>query len=166
MAGFVGHFEFTVNCQIKPSPDPVVSRVVKGDFFYPFNDIKLYPFASEDKLCANETEDKASEENLDIINYKSESEYFVFTGVVSMLFVIVALVYYVLFEDRAKEATSTDVGLFSFPVVVSLLLIFVTQSINNNYLIQCQQFCKSSTDQLTVDFCIFFFFASKDKERK
>lgn len=155
MAGFVGHFEFTVNCQVNPSLVP--SRVVNGDIFYPFNDIKLYPFATKDKLCANETEDKASEENLDI-NYKSESEYFVFTGVVSMLFVIVALVYYVLFEDRAKEATSTDVGLFSFPVVVSLLLIFVTQSINNNYLIQCQQFCKSSTDQLTVDFCVFFFF--------
>lgn len=137
MAGFVGHFEFTVNCQVKLSEKPVTSRVVKGDFFYPFNDIKSYPFASKDNLCDNETEDIASKVDLDI-NYKSEAEYFVFTGVVSMIFVIIALVYYVLFEDRAKEATSTDVGLFSFPVVVSLVSIFVTQSINNNYLIQCQ----------------------------
>ena len=57
------------------------------------------------------------------LKYKSEAEYIVFTGVVSMLFVIVALVYYTFFEDRAKEATSTDVGYFSFPVVVSLIMI-------------------------------------------
>jgi len=45
--------------------------------------------------------------------------------VVSMLFVLVALVYYVLFEDREKEATSTDVGLFSFPVVVRLSFFLI-----------------------------------------
>ena len=115
----MGRFEFTVNCQVKSS---VPTRVVKGDFSYPFNSIDLYAFVSKDKLCANETEDSAKAAKLDI-SYKSEAEYFVFTGVVSMLFVIVALVYYVLFEDRAKEATSTDVGLFSFPVVVSFLLL-------------------------------------------
>ena len=117
VAGFIGHFEFTVRC----NGGSVSSREVKGDFFYPFNEIKLYV---SDKLCENETTTKAKENNLKI-NYKSESEYFVFTGVVSMLFVIAAVVYYVFFEDRAKEATSTDIGYCSFPVVVSFMLINV-----------------------------------------
>lgn len=120
MAGFVGHFKFIVNCHVKPPSSPT-SRVVKGEFYYPFSSITLYALASEDNLCANETAAFAKQDNLDI-NYKSEAQYFVFTGVVSMIFVIIALVYYILFEDRQKEATSTDVGLFSFPVVVSVIL--------------------------------------------
>ncbi|KAJ7331245.1 hypothetical protein OS493_020028 [Desmophyllum pertusum] len=115
VAGFVGHFEFTITCHVTPASS-VTSRSAKGDFFYPFDSIKLYTAASEKNLCANETMASATVDTLSI-NYKSEAEYFVFTGVVAMLFVIVALVYYVLFEDRAKDATSTDVGLFSFPVV-------------------------------------------------
>ena len=71
-------------------------------------------------VCKNDTEIKPYTMEL---KYKSEAEYIVFTGVVSMLFVIVALVYYTFFEDRAKEATSTDVGYFSFPVLVSLIMI-------------------------------------------
>ena len=115
MAGFVADFQFTVNCKIKP--DVLPSRVVKGKFYYPFNGIDLYTVVDGQKICTNETMTVAQQDTLDM-NYKSEAEYFVFTGVVSMLFVLVALVYYVLFEDREKEATSTDVGLFSFPVVV------------------------------------------------
>lgn len=122
MAGSIGNFRFTVNCQVKPSD--ISSRDVDGKFYYPFNSITLYKVAPGEKLCANETESFASKDTLDI-NYKSAAEYFVFTGVVSMLFVLVALVYYVLFEDREKEATSTDVGLFSFPVVVRFLLFIV-----------------------------------------
>ena len=55
------------------------------------------------------------------VDYRSDAQYFVFTGVTSMLFVLVATGYYVFFEDRARDATSTDVGLLSFPVVVRLL---------------------------------------------
>lgn len=126
VAGFIGHFEFTVRC----NGGSVSSREVKGDFFYPFNEIKLYV---SDNLCENETTTQANEKNLKI-NYKSESEYFVFTGVVSMLFVIAAVVYYVFFEDRAKEATSTDIGYCSFPVVdfiftIVLVIFWFTSSI-------------------------------------
>ena len=124
VAGFVGHFEFTVTCKVS---GPVTSRVVKADFYYPFKQVDWY--VSKDKLCINETEALASQDSLSI-NYRSEAEYFVFTGVVSMLFVLVAAIYYVFFEDRAKDATSTDVGLFSFPVVVRLLLLFLYKELN------------------------------------
>ena len=120
MAGFVGNFQFNVNCQVNPHELP--SHVVKGKFYYPFNSITLYAAADGETICANETSDEVYKLE---ISYTSQSQYFVFTGVVSMLFVLVALVYYVMFEDRAKEATSTDVGLFSFPVVVRFLLFLV-----------------------------------------
>ena len=123
VAGFVGRFQFTVNCLQKPTFGGPPTREVKGDFFYPFNDVTIYAYVSDEKMCKNETKKVVEEYSVDI-NYKSEAEYFVFTGVVSMLFVIIAAVYYVFFEDRAKDATSTDVGLFSFPVVVRLLLLF------------------------------------------
>ena len=75
-------------------------------------------YVSENTLC-NKSDDVAKEKTLPL-DYKSEAEYFVFTGVVSMIFVLVAATYYVFFEDRAKDATSTDIGLLSFPVVVRL----------------------------------------------
>ena len=113
MAGFIGQAEFKLNC-IGVSH----TRPVSVDFYYPFSEMKLY--VSENKVCINDTDIKPFTMEL---KYKSEAEYIVFTGVVSMLFVIVALVYYTFFEDRAKEATSTDVGYFSFPVLVSLIMI-------------------------------------------
>lgn len=122
MAGFVADFQFTVNCEIESNITK--SRDVKGKFYYPFNGIDLYTVADGQKICANESKTVAQQDTLGM-NYKSEAEYFVFTGVVSMLFVLVALVYYVLFEDREKEATSTDVGLFSFPVVVRLSFFLI-----------------------------------------
>lgn len=122
MAGFVADFQFTVNCERESNITK--SRDVKGKFYYPFNGIDLYTVADGQKICANESKTVAQQDTLDM-NYKSEAEYFVFTGVVSMLFVLVALVYYVLFEDREKEATSTDVGLFSFPVVVRLSFFLI-----------------------------------------
>ena len=114
MAGFIGHAEFKLNC-IGVSD----TRKVSVDFYYPFSEMKVY--VSDNKaVCTNDTKIKPLTMEL---KYKSEAEYIVFTGVVSMLFVIVALVYYTFFEDRAKEATSTDVGYFSFPVLVSLIMI-------------------------------------------
>ena len=80
-------------------------------------------YASTKIPCTNETE-FATKETLPL-GYKSEAEYFVFTGVVSMIFVLVAAIYYLFFEDRAKDATSTDIGLLSFPVVVSLFLLLL-----------------------------------------
>ena len=101
-------------------------RPVEGVFYYPFNYLNVYAA----QPCENETRDDL-ETFTPQIDYRSEAEYFVFTGVTSMLFVLVAAGYYVFFEDRAKDATSTDVGLFSFPVVVRHLLFlksFILQS--------------------------------------
>ena len=120
VAGALGHLEFEVKCSGN-NPDPA-SRVVKADFSYPFNSMRIY--VSEKTLCKNESTDVAKEKTL-ALGYKSEAEYFVFTGVVSMIFVLVAATYYVFFEDRAKDATSTDIGLLSFPVVVSLFLLLL-----------------------------------------
>ena len=122
-AGFIGRFTFTVLCQVKPSDKAVQSRSVHGDFNYPFDGVTIKAYVSDKKLCANETKELTEKLTSDI-NYKSDAQYFVFTGVVSMLFVLVATAYYVFFEDRAKDATSPDVGLFSFPVVVRHLSLF------------------------------------------
>ena len=102
----------------------VGSRTVSGDFSYPFDALTIYSHVSGKPLCLNETLTNDEKFNVDL-DYRSEAEYFVFTGVVSMLFVLVAAAYYVFFEDRAKDATSTDVGLLSFPVVVRHLLMFL-----------------------------------------
>ena len=110
VAGALGHLEFKFNC----SDDK--SAPVKADFSYPFNSMRVY--ASEKTLC-NKSDVVAKETTLPL-GYKSEAEYFVFTGVVSMIFVLVAAIYYLFFEDRAKDATATDIGLLSFPVVVRL----------------------------------------------
>ena len=100
------------------------SRQVRGDFSYPFNALTIYSHVNSKPLCSNET--LGNPEKFDVeLGYRSEAEFFVFTGVVSMLFVLVAAAYYVFFEDRAKDATSTDVGLLSFPVVVRHLLMFL-----------------------------------------
>ena len=115
VAGFIGQAEFKLNC-IGVSK----TRQVSVDFYYPFSEMKVY--VSKNELCINDTEIKPYTMEL---KYKSEAEYIVFTGVVSMLFVIVALFYYTFFEDRAKEATSTDVGYFSFPVLVSLIMTLI-----------------------------------------
>lgn len=112
MAGFIGRFTFDVKCKGNPA-----SFSVHGDFSYPFDDVTII-YAP--RPCENMTTEglKSLSEKVD---YRSDAEYFVFTGVTSMLFVLVATGYYVFFEDRARDATSTDVGLLSFPVVVRLL---------------------------------------------
>ena len=125
----MGNFQFNVNCKVRPAPSDIASYPVKGKFFYPFKGITLYPVPDGQPICTNETKLSDESRKLDM-NYMSEAQYFVFTGVVSMLFVLVALVYYVMFEDRAKDSTSTDVGLFSFPVVVRFLLFLV---VNHNF---------------------------------
>ena len=84
-------------------------------------------YASTKTPCTNET-GIATKETLPL-GYKSEAEYFVFTGVVSMIFVLVAAIYYLFFEDRAKDATATDIGLLSFPVVVRLKLLLLFSNV-------------------------------------
>lgn len=118
MAGFIGRFEFDVKCKGNPA-----SFNVRGDFPYPFDDVTIY-FT---RPCENMTTEglKRLTEKVD---YRSDAQYFVFTGVTSMLFVLVATGYYVFFEDRARDATSTDVGLLSFPVVVRLLYFMCESS--------------------------------------
>lgn len=124
MAGFIGRFEFDVKCK----GDPAFFNV-HGDFPYPFDDVTIYIT----RPCENMTTEglKRLTEKVD---YRSDAQYFVFTGVTSMLFVLVATGYYVFFEDRARDATSTDVGLLSFPVVdfvftILLVVFWFTSSI-------------------------------------
>ena len=62
-----------------------------------------YPFVDEDYYidsdnCAGQSR---GQQGLNT-NFKSESEFFVFVGVVSFLYCIVALVYYISFEDPSK----------------------------------------------------------------
>lgn len=77
-----------------------------------------YPFKSKhvtvgESQCTHGT----AELHLDA-NYQSESQYFVTVGVFCFLYALAVTVYYVLFEEsRESRAASTDVGLFSFPVV-------------------------------------------------
>ena len=113
MAGFIGSFSFNFKCKDSPNS---TSFYVVGDFPYPFDDVTI----TTTSPCENMTTEgltRLSEK----VDYRSDAQYFVFTGVTSMLFVLVATGYYVFFEDRARDATSTDVGLLSFPVVVRLL---------------------------------------------
>lgn len=108
MAGFIGRFAFLVKCK-----DSSHSFHVHGVFSYPFDDV-TFTVATPCENMTRKGLDKLSEK----FDYQSDAQYFVFTGVTSMLFVLVATGYYVFFEDRARDATSTDVGLLSFPVVV------------------------------------------------
>lgn len=108
MAGFIGRFTFLVKCK-----ESSHSFEVHGDFSYPFDNVTIQ-FTRPCENLTREGLNKLSEK----VDYQSDAQYFVFTGVTSMLFVLVATGYYVFFEDRARDATSTDVGLLSFPVVV------------------------------------------------
>jgi len=123
VAGFIGRFAFDVKCKGSPAFN------VHGDFPYPFDDVTIYTTTP----CENMT--TTGLKNLsEKVDYRSDAQYFVFTGVTSMLFVLVATGYYVFFEDRARDATSTDVGLLSFPVVdfvftILLVVFWFTSSI-------------------------------------
>ena len=114
MAGFIGRFAFHVNCKGSSN-----SFNVHGVFSYPFDDVRIQ-FTTFTTPCENVTSKELNQLNKlsEKVDYQSDAQYFVFTGVTSMLFVLVATGYYVFFEDRARDATSTDVGLLSFPVVV------------------------------------------------
>lgn len=125
VAGFIGRFAFDVKCKGNPA-----SFNVHGDFPYPFDDVKIYATSPNCQNMSTKELNSLSEK----VDYQSDAQYFVFTGVTSMLFVLVATGYYVFFEDRARDATSTDVGLLSFPVVdfvftILLVVFWFTSSI-------------------------------------
>jgi hypothetical protein len=59
--------------------------------------------------------------------HKSEAQFFVFTGVLSFLYCLFACLYYAILENPSENMYSTDVGRFSWVVVVSIYsLTFIT----------------------------------------
>ena len=101
---------------------------VEGKFEYPFDSDMMYTFYAGDPTgaidnCTNLT--KPDEEtNLDIASkHKSEAQFFVFTGVFSFLFCLFACFYYAVLENPSENMYSTDVGRFSWVVVVSIVLV-------------------------------------------
>ena len=99
---------------VKPH-NPLFEVISK--FEYPFNDEQIY-INNYDNCKLNLSKTREDIKNIKG-NYKSESEFFVFTGVATFLFCLVALLYYVMFEDQERSMYATDVGKCSFVVIVS-----------------------------------------------
>ncbi|XP_031566347.1 synaptophysin-like [Actinia tenebrosa] len=107
--GYHGHFDFSISC------NKTVAVHTGADFSYSFNEISYY-FSDNIKLpvCKNVS-------SLDVrtlpLNYKSESEYFVFVGVTCFLYAIGATLYYMFVENQDHDAASTDIGICNFVIV-------------------------------------------------
>ena len=101
---------------------------MEGKFEYPFDSDVIYTFYVHDS-AANVSNCTGKEKpeyktNLDIASkHKSEAQFFVFTGVTSFLFCLFACLYYAVLENPSETMYSTDVGRFSWVVVVSILIV-------------------------------------------
>lgn len=87
--------EFKVESTLVNPPN--ATRTVLVKFSYPFDEAKVYSTI----LHGNTSKKDDTTVDLDS-KFKSESQFFVFVGVISFLYCIVALVYYVALEDPAK----------------------------------------------------------------
>ena len=125
-AGFIGDFKFKETC---PAPNKNISHSVNAKFYYPFSTMDIY---HDIPLCSGEEE--KTHLALGSVN-ESSSQFFVFTGVVAMLFVFVAVIFYLVFEDQDKDAVATDIGICSFPVVVSCLTLLLSVIYCSSYII-------------------------------
>ena len=108
-------------CNDSLTPPPILFKVI-GKFEYPFDDGTIYASYGSDSTanCTNATtfHEKTI---LDIAaKHKSEAQFFVFTGVLTFLYCLFACVYYAMMENPAESMYSTDVGMFSWVVVVSI----------------------------------------------
>ncbi|XP_028398396.1 synaptophysin-like [Dendronephthya gigantea] len=93
---------------------------VKGEFSYSFDKIDV------SYACEGSTNTTKKEEDLSSV-LKSSSEFFVFVGVVTFLYCIVAMVYYVCFEDPAKYGPGgTGRDIMSFATVDLAITIILT----------------------------------------
>lgn len=122
-AGYYTEFKFegTFLCNNQTNHGVHIKRV---RFDYPFDDIDYYI----DSIINCSTGKKGYVGQDKINDFKSKSEFFVFVGVISFFYCIVAMVYYVFFEDPAKYGpggTGRDLKSFStVDFVVTLILAF------------------------------------------
>ncbi|XP_028398147.1 synaptophysin-like [Dendronephthya gigantea] len=98
---------------------------VEGKFQYPFDDDMIYiSYLHVIKNCTDFNKDKV---HLDVATkHKSEAQFFVFTGVLSFLYCLLACIYYAAFENHAENMYSTDVGRCSWVVVDFLVSVVIT----------------------------------------
>lgn len=121
-AGYTGRVLINGKCNVTNTTGPTRSPTgdIAVDVDYPFK--TMHVIVGESQCTMGKVE-----LHLDA-NYQSESQYFVTVGVFCFLYALGITVYYVLFEEtRESRAASTDVGLFSFPVVdfvISVALAF------------------------------------------
>ena len=89
---------------------------VLAKFEYSFDDLSLY-------ISQYKPHCKQNDSNIQHMGlkgkFKSESQFFVFTGVTTFLYCLIASLYYVLYEDQEQSMYSTDIGRCSFVVIVS-----------------------------------------------
>lgn len=91
---------------------------ILAKFEYPFDE-EVYYLSGKLTACCHKNH---IEHDSLAGKFKSQSQFFVFTGVAAFLYCLVASAYYVLFEDQEQSMYSTDVGKFSFVVIVRLII--------------------------------------------
>lgn len=112
--GYRGHFEFFIKCENKTT-NSTVQVHTSADFSYSYDEITYYfQDKASQPACSN-----LLSKNPDVrpLNYKSESEYFVFVGVTCFLYAIAATLYYMFIENQDQDAASTDIGICNFVIV-------------------------------------------------
>ena len=108
------------NCTLNNKSVSVALYHIEGKFEYPFDGDMLYTSeaSGETKGCVNIPYDgKATLKVQD--KHTSEAQFFVFTGVFTFMYCLFACLYYAVLENPDEHIYSTDVGRFSWVVVVS-----------------------------------------------
>lgn len=115
-AGYNSEFRVSISgiCPNDTSRNGTHDELVK--FGYPFDDADYYIEGGESGCFKSDHHQHKLGSD-----YKSESQFFVFVGVVSFLYCVVAAVYYVSFEDPEKYGPGgTGTSIKSFAVLVRL----------------------------------------------
>ena len=121
--------EFNVRLSFSCTSTMNDSQLVLAKFSYPFSKLKVHFGDVECKTKGLPVKARTESKGLPA-SLKSSSEFFVFVGVISFLYCIVAMVYYVCFEDPAKYGpggTGRDIKSFAtvdFAVTVLLTLFW------------------------------------------
>lgn len=102
---------------------------ILGKFEYPFEDGAIYTSNLTDetviaKCIKNGNFFAQSVQPLKIGGkHKSEAEFFVFTGVFTFIYCLIACIYYAVLENPTEHMYSTDFGWCSWVVIVSFSTI-------------------------------------------
>ena len=120
-AGYYSEYKVSSSLRQGHKCNQTLFKVI-GKFEYPFDDGTIYTSNGTDfpeKCISNVTFHEKTA--LDITaKHKSEAQFFVFTGVLTFLYCLFACVYYAMMENPAESMYSTDVGMFSWVVMVSI----------------------------------------------